>query len=63
MTTEANVPRLDVLVRPAIRPCHRQQPLGRDIWHTRGSALLGWVGNDAAYLAEQITGRMTGGRP
>jgi putative flavoprotein involved in K+ transport len=25
------------------------------IWqHTRGSALLGWVGNDAAYLAKQI---------
>jgi putative flavoprotein involved in K+ transport len=25
------------------------------IWqHTRGSALLGWVGNDAAYLAKRI---------
>jgi putative flavoprotein involved in K+ transport len=28
--------------------------LGRSWQHTRGSALLGWVGNDAAYLAEQI---------
>jgi putative flavoprotein involved in K+ transport len=29
--------------------------LGRSWQHTRGSALLGWVGNDAAYLAEQMT--------
>jgi putative flavoprotein involved in K+ transport len=29
--------------------------LGRTWQHTRGSALLGWVGNDAAYLAEQIS--------
>ena len=28
--------------------------LGLTWQHTRGSALLGWVGNDAAYLAEQI---------
>jgi putative flavoprotein involved in K+ transport len=31
--------------------------LGRIWQHTRGSALLGWVGADAAFLAEQITGR------
>ena len=35
--------------------------------HTRGSALLGWVGADAAYLADQITSRKrtaaTRGRP
>jgi putative flavoprotein involved in K+ transport len=31
--------------------------LGRSWQHTRGSALLGWVGNDAAFLAEQIAGR------
>jgi putative flavoprotein involved in K+ transport len=31
--------------------------LGRTWQHTRGSALLGWVGNDAAYLAEQIARR------
>lgn len=28
--------------------------LGMTWQHTRGSALLGWVGNDAAFLAEQI---------
>jgi putative flavoprotein involved in K+ transport len=28
--------------------------LGRSWQHSRGSALLGWVGNDAAYLAEHI---------
>ena len=28
--------------------------LGQTWQHTRGSALLGWVGNDAAYLADQI---------
>jgi putative flavoprotein involved in K+ transport len=31
--------------------------LGRTWQHTRGSALLGWVGNDAAFLAEQIATR------
>jgi putative flavoprotein involved in K+ transport len=31
--------------------------LGLTWQHTRGSALLGWVGADAAYLAEQITSR------
>jgi putative flavoprotein involved in K+ transport len=31
--------------------------LGRIWQHTRGSALLGWVGNDAAFLAEQIATR------
>ena len=29
--------------------------LGRTWQHTRGSALLGWVGNDAGHLAGQIT--------
>jgi len=32
--------------------------LGRSWQHTRGSALLGWVGNDAAFLAEQIAARV-----
>jgi len=31
--------------------------LGRTWQHTRGSALLGWVGDDAAYLADQIASR------
>ena len=29
--------------------------LGLTWQHTRGSALLGWVGADAAYLADRIT--------
>jgi putative flavoprotein involved in K+ transport len=35
--------------------------LGRTWQHTRGSALLGWVGDDAAYLAEQIASQHLGG--
>jgi putative flavoprotein involved in K+ transport len=31
--------------------------LGRTWQHTRGSALLGWVGNDAVHLAAQIAAR------
>ncbi len=31
--------------------------LGRSWQHTRGSALLGWVGNDAAFLAGKIASR------
>ena len=31
--------------------------LGRSWQHTRGSALLGWVGDDADFLAEQIAAR------
>jgi putative flavoprotein involved in K+ transport len=31
--------------------------LGRTWQHTRGSALIGWVGADAAFLAEQIAAR------
>jgi putative flavoprotein involved in K+ transport len=39
--------------------------LGRIWQHTRGSALLGWVGNDAAHLTEQIVARdgTSGRRP
>jgi putative flavoprotein involved in K+ transport len=40
-----------------ITPSPGLYTLGRTWQHTRGSALLGWVGNDAAYLAEQITSR------
>ena len=28
--------------------------LGLSWQHTRGSALIGWVGDDAAYIADQI---------
>ena len=34
-------------------------PLGQTWQYTRGSALIGWVGNDVAFLAEQIAWRMT----
>jgi putative flavoprotein involved in K+ transport len=37
-----------------ITPSPGLYTLGRSWQHTRGSALLGWVGNDAAYLAEQL---------
>jgi putative flavoprotein involved in K+ transport len=37
--------------------------LGLTWQHTRGSALLGWVGNDAAYLAEQIESNPQRGQP
>jgi putative flavoprotein involved in K+ transport len=33
--------------------------LGQTWQHTRGSALVGWVGNDAAFLAEQIASLTT----
>lgn len=33
--------------------------LGQTWQHTRGSALLGWVGNDAAFLAEKIASLTT----
>jgi putative flavoprotein involved in K+ transport len=40
-----------------ITPSAGLYTLGRSWQHTRGSALLGWVGNDAAFLAEQIAAR------
>ncbi len=40
-----------------ITPSPGLYTLGRSWQHTRGSALLGWVGNDAAFLAEQIAAR------
>jgi putative flavoprotein involved in K+ transport len=43
--------------RRGVTPSPGLYTLGRIWQHTRGSALLGWVGNDAAFLAEQIAGR------
>jgi putative flavoprotein involved in K+ transport len=40
-----------------ITPSPGLYTLGRSWQHTRGSALLGWVGDDAAFLAEQIAAR------
>jgi putative flavoprotein involved in K+ transport len=37
-----------------VTPCPGLFTLGLTWQHTRGSALLGWVGNDAAFLAQQI---------
>ena len=37
-----------------ITPSPGLYTLGLTWQHTRGSALLGWVGNDAAFLAQQI---------
>jgi putative flavoprotein involved in K+ transport len=35
--------------------------LGLPWQHTRGSALLGWVGDDARFIADQITARRESG--
>jgi putative flavoprotein involved in K+ transport len=43
--------------RRGVSPSPGLYTLGRIWQHTRGSALLGWVGNDAAFLAEQIAAR------
>jgi putative flavoprotein involved in K+ transport len=40
-----------------VTPSPRLYMLGLTWQHTRGSALLGWVGRDAAFLAEQIARR------
>jgi putative flavoprotein involved in K+ transport len=40
-----------------VTPAPGLYTLGRIWQHTRGSALLGWVGNDAAFLAERIADR------
>jgi putative flavoprotein involved in K+ transport len=40
-----------------VTPSRGLYTLGRIWQHTRGSALLGWVGDDAAFLAEQIAAR------
>lgn len=37
-----------------VTPCPGLYTLGRTWQHTRTSALLGWVGNDAAFLAVQL---------
>ena len=51
----------DARARPAVPRTSRPSPglytLGLSWQHTRGSALLGWVGDDAAFLAGQIASR------
>jgi putative flavoprotein involved in K+ transport len=43
-----------LLHQRGITPSSGLYVLGQSWQHTRGSALLGWVGRDAAFLAEQI---------
>ena len=43
-----------ILHQRGVTPSPGLYMLGRTWQHTRGSALLGWVGNDAAFLAAQI---------
>jgi putative flavoprotein involved in K+ transport len=44
-----------ILHQRGVTPSPGLYMLGLTWQHTRGSALLGWVGNDAAFLAKQIT--------
>ena len=46
-----------ILHQRGVTPSPGLYVLGLTWQHTRGSALLGWVGSDAAFLAGQITGR------
>lgn len=46
-----------------VTPSSGLYTLGLSWQHTRGSGLLGWVGNDAAYLAEQIESRIGAAEP
>jgi putative flavoprotein involved in K+ transport len=43
-----------VVQQRGVTPAPGLYVLGLPWMHTRGSALLGWVGEDAAYLAQQI---------
>ncbi len=44
-----------ILHQRGVTPAPGLYMLGLTWQHTRGSALLGWVGSDAAFLAGQIT--------
>ncbi|MDQ1537911.1 MAG: putative flavoprotein involved in transport [Actinomycetota bacterium] len=46
-----------ILHKRGVTPSSGLYMLGLTGQHTRGSALLGWVGGDAAFLAEQIASR------
>ncbi len=43
-----------VVQQRGVTPAPGLYVLGMAWMHTRGSALLGWVGEDAAYVAQQI---------
>jgi putative flavoprotein involved in K+ transport len=46
-----------ILHQRGVTPSPGLYMLGLTWQHTRGSALLGWVGSDAAFLAAQIARR------
>ncbi len=54
---EANDDQGRILHTRGVTPAPGLYMLGRTWQHTRGSALLGWVGSDAAFLASQIARR------
>jgi putative flavoprotein involved in K+ transport len=54
---EAKDDRGYILHQRGVTPSPGPYMLGLTWQHTRGSALLGWVGNDAAFLAGQIARR------
>jgi putative flavoprotein involved in K+ transport len=54
---EAKDVRGHILHQRGVTPVPGLYMLGLTWQHTRGSALLGWVGSDAAFLAEQIARR------
>jgi putative flavoprotein involved in K+ transport len=54
---EAKDGRGNILHQRGVTPVPGLYMLGLTWQHTRGSALLGWVGSDAAFLAEQIARR------
>ena len=53
----------DLIHQRGVTPSPGLYFLGLPWLHTRGSALLGWVKNDAAHLAEQIAQQATGSAP
>ena len=54
---EATDQRGHLIQKRGVTPSPGLYTLGLTWQHTRGSALLGWVGADAAFLADQITSR------
>ena len=50
-----------ILHQRGVTPSPGLYMLGLTWQHTRGSALLGWVGNDAAFLAERMAARTDAG--
>jgi putative flavoprotein involved in K+ transport len=54
---EATNQRGHLVQKRGVTPSPGLYTLGLTWQHTRGSALLGWIGADAGYIADQITSR------